>query len=137
MRAKIAEIMILADDLSTLVQFYRSALGFGISGGSADRVELENDGVRFVICARSTIAGVAGHPSYAERKSGQSFALAFPLRTYEQVDETYADVVARGATPIRPPAMLPTGQKAAFFADPEGNIHQLFSELPAAAEYCW
>jgi predicted enzyme related to lactoylglutathione lyase len=134
---EISRIIILADDVSALVAFYRTAMGFEIKSGSADCIELENNNVRFVICARSTLLGLAGHYSYAERKRGQSFALAFPLRTYEQVDEAYTDAVARGATPIRPPAMLPNGQRAAFFADPEGNIHQLVSDLPSAAEYCW
>jgi hypothetical protein len=30
--------------------------------------------------------------------------------------------------------MTPWGQRAAFFADPEGNIHGLFADLPRPAE---
>jgi uncharacterized glyoxalase superfamily protein PhnB len=63
--------------------------------------------------------------------------LAFALRVHDQVDEVYAEVVAKGASPIQPPATATGGQRVAFLADPEGNMHQLFAELPAVADYCW
>ncbi len=137
MKGKIALITVWADDVPGLAQFYRSVLGFEVESENAHCVELENDGVRFVIHARSNGQSVTGHPGYAQPKSGQSFALAFALRAHEQVDEAYADVVAKGAMPIQWPTTTLGGQRTAFFADPEGNIHQLFADLPAVAEYCW
>ena len=42
----------------------------------------------------------------------------------------YAEIVARGAVPIHSPADMPWGQRTAMFADPDGNIHELFADLP-------
>ena len=134
MRGKIGSVTVLADNALHLVQFYCEVLGFSIKNAHKDHIELENDGVRFAICSRSTMESATEHPSYGEPTCGQMFALTFPLRTHEEVDEAYADVVARGAIPVQSPRMTPWGQKAAFFADPEGNIHELRAELPRAAE---
>jgi uncharacterized glyoxalase superfamily protein PhnB len=46
------------------------------------------------------------------------------------VDASYARVLEGGTKPVQPPASMPWGQRTAFFADPEGYIHELFSELP-------
>jgi lactoylglutathione lyase len=134
MRGKIGSVTVLADDALRLVKFYCETLGFSVKSAHNDYVELENDGVRFAVCSRSTMEGVTGHPSYGEAKCGQMFTLAFLLRTHQEVDETFADVVAKGAVPVQSPKTMPWGQRAAFFADPEGNIHELLAELPRPAE---
>jgi len=137
MRSKIGSVTLLADDALGLVKFYCETLGFDVKSAYDDHIELENDGVRFIVCSRSFMASVTGHPSYEDTKRGQVFALMFPLRTHDQVDEMYADVVAKGAMPVQPPTTMPWGQRAAFFADPEGNIHQLLADLPMPAESTW
>ena len=137
MRSRIGSVTVLADDALGLVKFYCETLGFSVKSAHGDYIELENDGVRFVVCSRAVMASVTGHWSYGEPKCGQVFALTFPLRSHDQVDETYADLVARGAMPVQSPKTMPWGQRAAFFADPEGNIHQLFADLPMPAEPCW
>ncbi len=42
---------------------------------------------------------------------------------------SYVEFHSRGAAPVKGPADMPWGQRAAFFADPEGNVHELFAEL--------
>lgn len=93
-------------------------------------VEFKSEGVRFSVCARSIMKEGTGHPAYSENRSGQSFELAFPLETPAEVDQTYMEVIAHGATPVKGPANMPWGQRTAFFADPDGNIHELFADLP-------
>lgn len=134
MKGKIALITILTDDVPSLLQFYRDVLGFQVENDLGEYVEFENAGVRFAVCARSTMEQATGHPTFNEPRGGQSFELAFPLDTPEELDQAYAEVVAKGAAPIQAPANMPWGQRTAFFADPEGNIHELFAELPDTAE---
>ena len=137
MKGRIGSVTVLADDALRLVRFYCETLGFSVKGAHNDWVELENDGVRFAVRSRTIMESATGHPSYTEAKCGQMFTLAFPLRTHQEVDEAYADVVAKGAIPVQSPRTMPWGQRAAFFADPEGNIHELFADLPRPAEcYC-
>ena len=137
MRGRIGSVTILADDALGLVKFYCATLGFSVKNAHNDYVELDNDGVRFAICSRATMEIATGHSSYGETRSGQMFALAFPLRTHEEVDQTYADVLTRGAIPVQSPRTMPWGQRAVFFADPEGNIHELFADLPRPAVCHW
>lgn len=130
MKPSIALITVLADDAPALAAFYRDVLGFQPKSDLGKYIEFGSEGVRFSVCARSIMSEATHHPSYDEPASGQHFELAFPLDTPEAVDATFADIVARGAQPIQPPATMPWGQRTAFFADPEGNIHELFADLP-------
>ncbi len=133
-KRRIALITILTDSVPTMLQFYRDVLGFRVRSEMGEYVEFENEGVRFAICSRSIMEKVTGHPTFKEPKAGQSFELAFPLKTTEEVDQAYAEVVANGATPIHAPSTMSWGQRTAFFADPDGNVHELFANLPSATE---
>ena len=128
MQTKIALITILTDDAPRLVAFYRDVLGFAIEHPADDYNEFVSEGVRFSVCARTVMADATAHPSFREPTRGQSFELAFPLPTREDVDRAYQEITAKGATPICPPATMPWGQRTAFFADPDGNIHELFAD---------
>jgi lactoylglutathione lyase len=130
MNGKIALITILTDYVPGMVKFYQDALGFKVKVDMGEYVELENDTVRFAICDREIMLKATNHESYRIGTTGQAFELAFPCDTPDEVDQAYANIVARGAKPIQPPASMPWGQRTAFFADPEGYIHELFSELP-------
>jgi lactoylglutathione lyase len=137
MNGRIALVTILADNVLSLIRFYCDALGLEVKSASGDYVELQNGEMAFAICSRALMESVTGHPSYGEPKGGQSFGLAFPVHTHEQVDEVYASVLAKGAMPVQSPILMPWGQRTAFFADPEGNIHRLFADLPRVAEPYW
>jgi len=129
MTPTIALLTILTDDIPTMARFYRDVLGFPVEQDHGEYVEFRSPGVRFALCARYILAECTHHPSYGEPKRGQSFELAFPLATATEVDATYAAIVAEGAAPVQPPANMPWGQHTAFFADPDGNIHELFAGL--------
>jgi lactoylglutathione lyase len=126
----IALITILTDDVPRLAVFYRDVLHFAVKQDLGGYVEFHNDGVRFAVCARSILHGASGHASYTEAHRGQAFELAFPCGEPAEVDRVYAEIVAQGAAPIHAPADMPWGQRTAMFADPDGNLHELFADLP-------
>ncbi len=128
MQAKIALITILTDDVPRLVAFYRDVLGFATENAMDDYTEFASEGVRFAVCKRAILADSTRHPRFSEAPRGQAFELAFPLPSREEVDRAYAAIVAAGATAVQPPALMPWGQRTAFFADPDGNIHELFAD---------
>jgi len=130
MKPQIALITILTDDVPRLKSFYQSVLGFEIKQDMDQYVEFDSPGVRFAICARSVLFTVSQHPSYQQAHRGQAFELAFPLESPAAVDQTYMEVVLHGATPVQTPADMPWGQHTAMFGDPDGNIHELFCDLP-------
>lgn len=126
----IALITILTDDVPRLAGFYRDALGFAIKQDLGQYVEFESEGVRFAVCARSILHEASGDASYTEARRGHAFELAFPCDSPADVDRAYADILAKGAAPVHAPADMPWGQRTALFADPDGNIHELFADLP-------
>ena len=129
MKARLALVTVLTDDLATMKQFYRDVLGFAIRSEADGYVEFVNDGVRLAICTRQVMADITGgHESFTTGKKGQAFELAFPCESAQEVERSYNDLVAKGAIPIKAPATMPWGQTTAFFADPEGNIHEIFAD---------
>jgi uncharacterized glyoxalase superfamily protein PhnB len=129
MKSKIALLTILTDYVPDMVNFYVGVLGFKEKLNMGKYVELENEGVRFAICDREIMLKATQDRAYLNNPEGQAFELAFPCDTPDDVDRSYQMIVANGAKPIQPPASMEWGQRTAFFADPDGNIHELFSEI--------
>jgi lactoylglutathione lyase len=129
MNGKIALIAVLTDDVPALVRFYQEVLEFEAKTEHGDYVEFHNEGVRFAICSRAIMFEATSHPTFNESKSGQLFSLAFPCSMVAEVDKTYDRVIAKGAIPIKKPSTMPWNQRTGFFADPEGNIHEVFADL--------
>ncbi len=129
MQPKIALITILTDYVPDMLKFYTEVLGFNVKINMGQYVELENNGVRFAICDREIMLKATGNATYLKTPDGQSFELAFPCDSPEEVNRTYELIVSKGAKSIQPPASMEWGQRTAFFADPDGNIHELFSEI--------
>jgi uncharacterized glyoxalase superfamily protein PhnB len=128
MKGQVALITVLTNNVPELARFYKDILGFDVKSDLGEYVEFESPGVRFAITSRSVMLNATDHISYREPIAGQAFELAFPLVSPGAVDQAYTEIVARGAVPIKAPADMPWGQHTAFFADPEGNIHELFSD---------
>jgi uncharacterized glyoxalase superfamily protein PhnB len=66
---------------------------------------------------------------YRKKVVGQAFELAFPCENPDEVDEAFEKLVTMGATPVHQPQDMPWNQRTALFADPDGNIHEIFSEI--------
>ena len=127
MKGVIGLITILTDDIETMKVFYRDVVGFDVIEDLGNYVEFASEGVRFAICLRWVLLESTGHPSYGEASRGHSFELAFPVGSPDDVDRVYSEIVAKGATPVKEPEMMPWMRKTAFIADPDGNIHEIYS----------
>ena len=134
MKPHIALITIMSDYVPGMVKFYRDVLGFQVKNDLGEYVELVNEGVRFAICDREIMLKATGHEDYLRSANGQSFELAFPCDNPAEVDREYERLLKNGARPVKAPASMPWGQRTAFFEDPDGYIHEIFSDLPAMGE---
>lgn len=124
---RVALVTIWTDDVERMKSFYRDVLGFPVKNDLGEYVELESPGVRFAVCRRGIMAD--HHPDFGKPATGQAFELAFPCEDPAQVDTAYERLTALGAAGIAPPEDMPWGQRTAFFADPDGNIHEIFASL--------
>lgn len=129
MRATIDLLTLWTDEIETMKAFYRDVLGFPVLQDSEKYVEFINESVRFTICDRDVMREILGEREFGAAASGQIIEFAFPCATAEEVDLTYVDLISRGASPVQPPANMPWNQRTAYFADPDGNIHEIFTDL--------
>lgn len=127
MIAKINLVTIWTDEIECMKNFYNNVLGFKIKNDLGNYVEFENEGVRFAICLRKVMYEYSNE--YNKKAHGQSFELAFPCNNPKDVDESFKKLIENGATPIHEPQDMPWNQRTALFADPDGNIHEIFSEI--------
>ena len=123
-------ITIWTDDMAPMKAFYTGVLGFAVKNDLGDYVEMANPGVRFALCERRVMTDYSDE--YRRGASGQAFELAFPCDDPADVDASWRRIVEKGATAVQEPRDMPWGQRTALFADPDGNIHELFAELPVA-----
>jgi catechol 2,3-dioxygenase-like lactoylglutathione lyase family enzyme len=124
---RIGLITIITGDIPRMKRFYTEVLGFECIEDLGNYVEFRNKGVRFALTTPEVMYEGTEHSTYREERKGQSFELAFPLLTVDDVGRAYDEIVAKGATAINAPEMMPWGRMTAFFADPDGNIHELYS----------
>jgi catechol 2,3-dioxygenase-like lactoylglutathione lyase family enzyme/ribosomal protein S18 acetylase RimI-like enzyme len=124
---KLALVTVWTDDMAAMRHFYHRIMGFYIKQDLGDYVEFEHQGTRFALCRRTVMRDIS--PRFAEPATGQRFELAFPCDSPEELDKGWESLLRAGARPVAPPADMPWRQRAAFFADPDGNIHEIFAEL--------
>ncbi len=124
----ISVISIITSRFDEMLQFYRDVMGFKIKMQLENFVEFENNGVRFEMSTHKVLNEATNHESFLEDKKGQSFELAFSV-PLEDMNKVYEEITSKGATPIKEPEDMPWGQRTAFFADPDGNIHEIFADL--------
>ena len=127
MKAQISLITIWTNDIDTMKVFYNTVLGFRIENDLGSYVEFENNGVRFAICTRDVMYDYSSE--YRKESSGQGFELAFPCESPNDVDESFNTLISKGATSVHEPQDMPWNQRTALFADPDGNIHEIFAEI--------
>jgi catechol 2,3-dioxygenase-like lactoylglutathione lyase family enzyme len=127
MKPEINLITIWTDEIEQMKSFYNQVLGFKVENDLGNYVEFKNDGVRFAICLRNVMYGYSNE--YSKKSVGQSCELAFPCENPSDVDKTFKQLIEMGAIPIHEPQDMPWNQRTALFADPDGNIHEIFAEI--------
>lgn len=129
MKAQLNMIGIITNNFQQLADFYQNVLELKVTLQLDQFIEFETGGMRLAISTNQVMADATKQESYTHEKKGHSFELAFKVNTPAEVDDTYQQLTAKGATPIKAPETMPWNQRTAFFADPDGNIHEIFADL--------
>ena len=130
---KIDLLSLFTDRFEEMKRFYLDVLGFEIATELENYVEFSGQGVRFSICNRSVMVDTVSEEHFAEAPTGRPISFAFRSESKEAVETDYAALVAEGAEAVKEPSIMPWGQYTAFFADPDGHVHELFVDLPREA----
>lgn len=116
-------VIVLCDDLARMKAFYRDLFPFAVDSESDTSLALRAGSVLLGLRERTRSYDGAG-----VRPELPGVQLAF-LVSPAQVDECYAQLVAKGITILDPPANQPRGHRTVYFADPEGNQLEIYAEL--------
>ena len=129
--AHLAAIGIIVEDLERAGAFYRR-LGVEFPDpidpdGHGHAEATGPGGLRIMLDTRSNIE--ADDPNWKRPAGGHALGLAFECSSPSDVNDTFSQLLAAGATPYREPWDAFWGQRYAQVKDPDGNVIDLFAPL--------
>ena len=120
-------LTLLVSNIQESLDFYRDIVGFQVEKSRDDYIELHHVGVRLALYPRGRLAEFLGRPEWSEQATGPAINLSLPVSDDAAVDELFKKMKQRGAAVVYAPALLPWGQRAAFFQDPDGNLIEIYA----------
>jgi predicted lactoylglutathione lyase len=111
---------VIVEDMARTVEFYRR-LGVDIPEGSEAKghVEVRMSGLTFFLSTRKVQA--TWDPAQAEGSGGYRILLEFYLKSREEVDAKYAEMIGYGYQSHAAPVETRYGMYFSFINDPDGN----------------
>jgi catechol 2,3-dioxygenase-like lactoylglutathione lyase family enzyme len=118
-------------DMGKMIAFYRDVLGFEIKEkGTTSNVYLIKDGTLFLLYSRNDFEKMTDRSYEYTKGVNGHFEIALSVASYHDVDQTFQEVVQKGAVPVLPPTTEPWGQRTCYITDPEGNLIEIGSFNP-------
>ena len=119
---------LFVNDMGKMIRFYRDVLGFEIKEAEDTlNVYLIKDDTLFMLYERKNFEKMTNRGyEYVKGLNGHS-ELALYVDTFEEVDECYREVIAKGAVSVLEPTTEPWGQRTCYISDPEGNLIEIGS----------
>ena len=125
---QINDVVLFVEDLEKCLTFYRDTLGLKLAMSDPVSHAFQFEGSRHLV--------ILTVPAAVEMVGEEALSLGKPSvhRTLlcagvDDVDATYKDLIAKGVTFIKPPVTQAWGRRTAYFADPEGNLWELWQEM--------
>jgi len=120
----ISATVLIVEDLDKCMTFYQDI--FGLEALFTDDVSAayKMGNQDFVILKTSAAAEMVGEGVVF---AGNQTMLCIAV---EDVDVTYKELTSKGVVFLKPPKSQHWGRRTAYFADPEGNLWELWHSLP-------
>lgn len=125
---KLDGIGLFVNDMAKMIRFYRDVLGFEIKENEdAVNVMLIKDGTLFMLYGRENFEKMTNRKYEYVKGFNGHHEIALYVDTFDEVDEKYNEVIAKGAVSVLEPITEPWGQRTCYIADPEGNLIEIGS----------
>ncbi len=120
--ASLDYVVLPCRDLQAMRDFYRDIMGFAIAYERADWI-------RFQIGTTALALRPLDGAFRGRRVEGPAVQIAFRVG-HGAVDACHEELTARGVAVLDPPRDQAWRHRTLFFADPEGNLLEIYAELP-------
>ena len=114
--------IVLCEDLDRMKAFYRDLFDFPIASESATGLTFQAGAVKLSLRQRTR-----GYDGQGTRSELPGVQLAF-LVAPDEVARCYEQLVAKSVEILEPPTDQPRGHRTVYFADPEGNMLEIYAE---------
>ena len=115
--------IVLCEDLDRMKAFYRDLFDFPIASESATGLTFQAGAVKLSLRQRTR-----GYDGQGTRSELPGVQLAF-LVAPDEVAHCYEQLVAKSVEILEPPTDQPRGHRTVYFADPEGNMLEIYAEI--------
>ncbi len=119
-------VILIVDDLDRALRFYTEVLGLRLGHRSGNYAQLNTGATRLGFYTREAMAKMLGLSLQPSAQDAPGFEIGFKV---PDVDAAFAELVARGATPVTSPTTHPWGQRTAYVRDPDGHLIELAQDL--------
>jgi lactoylglutathione lyase len=127
MIGKIGATVLFVKDLDKCAAFYRDVFGFKQTFNDDVSVAYIVDGHDFVVLQIAAAVNMLGETTLTpEQVTGHKMLLCADV---DNVDATFTSLTAKGLKFIHAPEDKPWGIRAAYCADPEGNLWEIRQQI--------
>ena len=116
-------VIVLCDDIDRMKTFYRDLFSFPVDSETDESLALSVGSV--LLALRKRTRNYDGHSGGSESPGVQLAFLVSP----SEVDECYELLTAGGVRILDPPTDQVRGHRTVYFADPEGNVLEVYAEI--------
>jgi catechol 2,3-dioxygenase-like lactoylglutathione lyase family enzyme len=109
-------------DIQAARRFYRHVMGLPIAYERADWIQ-------FQVGASGLVLRPLDGELRDQRAERPTVQLGIRVR-YEEINACYEELKAGGVEVLEPPSDQGWGHRTLFFADPEGNLLEIYADLP-------
>ena len=116
------------DNFPEMKSFFKDKMKMEIIRDNGEFVEFQSNGLRLSLASHKTLNSFLHYDSLKGKRTGSGIGIGFKYATPAEVDTAYEDLIANGVQGVAKPEQQSWGEYTAFFADPDGNVHELVAD---------
>ncbi len=126
-KAKISDVCMICRDLDRSIAFYRDKLGFRLRRKAEGFADFTSERVVLALWEAGHIAEHVGIEGAADDGTVHKVMTAVEVASAREVDEIHRSLSDAGVAMHGPPKAYPWNAYACYFADPDGNLWEIYA----------